>query len=348
MSLVVFDSDDRPYLDWINSNPSGYIANTERSQGSTYFMIHQADCAHISTYGTDHPFGGFTERDYIKVCSTEISVLLEWVSTERTQVDDLKICKSCNPTKINNPFQVGMEYTKQDIYRIVGVSREKQGGDWDTGYHNHEECVFIFANIGVAGRTGHDYGNRFRGDDLVWFGKTRAKLSHNLIQFMLTSNRQVYVFYRQQNLAPYTFAGLGRPIEINDTVPVSVTWAFDSSDEHHPEKLPGEISRPEKYSEGATKRVAVNVHERNPAARKICIDHYGATCQICGFDFGKRYGDLGKGFIHVHHLKLLSLVTDEYEVDPITDLLPVCPNCHAMLHYQTPPLTPEKLRKRMR
>ena len=71
-------------------------------------------------------------------------------------------------------------------------------------------------------------------------------------------------------------------------------------------------------------------------ARKKCIEHYGAKCAVsnCGFDFEKLYGDIGKGFIHVHHLTQLSDIGQGYEVDPIKDLRPVCPNCHAMLHQK--------------
>lgn len=85
-------------------------------------------------------------------------------------------------------------------------------------------------------------------------------------------------------------------------------------------------------TEGAANRVIVNVYERNPLARQQCIEHYGCRCAVCGFDFEKVFGELGRGFIHVHHLKPLSQIQEEYEVDPIADLRPVCPNCHAMIH----------------
>ncbi|HHO0788469.1 HNH endonuclease [Aeromonas allosaccharophila] len=62
-------------------------------------------------------------------------------------------------------------------------------------------------------------------------------------------------------------------------------------------------------------------------------------------DFGEKYGELGKGFIHVHHMMPLSEIGEEYVVDPIKDLIPVCPNCHAMLHRRNPPLTIDDLRK---
>jgi 5-methylcytosine-specific restriction protein A len=62
-------------------------------------------------------------------------------------------------------------------------------------------------------------------------------------------------------------------------------------------------------------------------------------------DFGKRYGRLGLGFIHVHHLVPISAIGSEYRVDPLADLVPVCPNCHAMLHRSEPPLAIERLRR---
>jgi len=84
--------------------------------------------------------------------------------------------------------------------------------------------------------------------------------------------------------------------------------------------------------EGAKKRVAVNQYERSPVARKKCIDKHGCKCSVCGFDFERKYGEIGKGFIHVHHIRELSEIGEEYEVDPVRDLRPVCPNCHAMIH----------------
>jgi 5-methylcytosine-specific restriction protein A len=107
---------------------------------------------------------------------------------------------------------------------------------------------------------------------------------------------------------------------------------------------PNEVAMPALYVEGATRSVTVNAYERNPRARKACLDHYGFDCAVCVFNFANFYGDLGEGFIHVHHLKDLATVGGEYEVDPIADLRPVCPNCHAMLHAETPAMSIAKLR----
>jgi hypothetical protein len=98
------------------------------------------------------------------------------------------------------------------------------------------------------------------------------------------------------------------------------------------------------YSEGSRFEVAASVVERNPQARDACLLHHGYRCSVCDMDFGERYGQLGKGFIHVHHLSPLAGVTAPRLVDPKLDLIPVCPNCHAMVHQTRPPLTIEELK----
>lgn len=98
------------------------------------------------------------------------------------------------------------------------------------------------------------------------------------------------------------------------------------------------------YTEGTANQIIQTRYERNPYARVACINHYGYSCSVCEFDFEKRFGELGKNFIHVHHLTQVATVGKTYQVDPIKDLRPVCPNCHAMLHRQNPPLTIEELK----
>jgi len=109
--------------------------------------------------------------------------------------------------------------------------------------------------------------------------------------------------------------------------------------------FPEDVDQPqEEMFEGAVRRVIVNAYERNPEARRQCINHYGAKCSICEFDFFKVYGDVGKDFIHVHHLKQISEIGATYKINPIEDLRPVCPNCHAVLHKRTPPYTIDEVK----
>lgn len=93
-----------------------------------------------------------------------------------------------------------------------------------------------------------------------------------------------------------------------------------------------EIEDNKDYFEGALKKVYVNRYERDKDAREECIKAHGCICSVCEMDFEKMYGELGKGFIHVHHIVPISTIGEEYKIDPDKDLVPVCPNCHAMLH----------------
>ncbi len=111
---------------------------------------------------------------------------------------------------------------------------------------------------------------------------------------------------------------------------------------------PDEVDAETEYSEGKVKKVLVNSYERNPIARKKCIEHFGLNCQVCGFNFKEIFGDLGKDFIHVHHKIDISTVGNEYSVNPLTDLIPVCPNCHSMLHKKKPAYTVDELKEVMK
>lgn len=101
------------------------------------------------------------------------------------------------------------------------------------------------------------------------------------------------------------------------------------------------------FYEGAVIKVLANRYERNAKARKQCIDKHGCRCAICGFDFAERYGKPGEGFIHVHHIVPISIIGKEYVLDTVKDLIPVCPNCHYMLHRSTPPMQPQELKELM-
>lgn len=84
--------------------------------------------------------------------------------------------------------------------------------------------------------------------------------------------------------------------------------------------------------EGVQKVLTITTYERNKEAREKCIEIHKCMCAVCGFDFEKTYGNFGKGYIHVHHLKPISEIRTEYKIDPENDLVPICPNCHSIIH----------------
>jgi 5-methylcytosine-specific restriction endonuclease McrA len=117
------------------------------------------------------------------------------------------------------------------------------------------------------------------------------------------------------------------------------TWA-SSAATIYPDEL-----QDTRYFEGLGQQITVNRYERNIKARDACLEHFGTSCFVCGLDLRTRYGDVAKDLIHVHHTTPIASINASYEVNPEKDLIPICPNCHAVAHRKTPPLTPAEIRK---
>ena len=264
----------------------------------------------------------------------------------------------------NFRFVVGQQYVKEDIYRICNVQPDKQKGNWNTGYTQWNGEWFIFCNLGTAGRVGPDHGNHFEDGLLHWHGKSESHVGQESIQSLLSRQRKVHVFCRTDGRSPFQYAGEAVPASFQRTKPVQINWSFEGGALPHeftgtpaPGRQPqtsqasGELRFPEEvagttnYVEGALSQVWVNAYERSTKAVSACKAHHGTTCFICSFDFGKVYGEIGRGYIHVHHLVQLADIGKNYRVDPVKDLRPVCPNCHSMLHQRRPPLSIDELKK---
>lgn len=113
-------------------------------------------------------------------------------------------------------------------------------------------------------------------------------------------------------------------------------------------QYPDEVPAAAHYPEGATRRVVVNEYERSSRARAACIARYGLRCAACEMEFETVYGADAAGLIHVHHLREIAEIGVAYQVDPIQDLRPVCPNCHAVIHRGTPIHTIDAVREMLR
>lgn len=112
-----------------------------------------------------------------------------------------------------------------------------------------------------------------------------------------------------------------------------------------------DVDLPAEAHEG---RVILTHHlrrERDPRLRARKIEavlrsHGALTCEVCEFDFGATYGDVGDGYIEVHHVVPLHATGET--VTRLTDLALMCSNCLRMIHRRMPWLTPEELRARVR
>lgn len=104
------------------------------------------------------------------------------------------------------------------------------------------------------------------------------------------------------------------------------------SDNFQTDIFPEMIEQESTEFEGIKKQVLVNKYERSSIARQKCIHYHGLNCKVCDLNFEKKYGDIGKLFIHIHHIVPIHMIGKTYKVDYKKDLIPVCPNCHSMLH----------------
>jgi 5-methylcytosine-specific restriction protein A len=150
----------------------------------------------------------------------------------------------------------------------------------------------------------------------------------------------------KNGIGPAKIARFDRILE--DKILVRIDGDYFASSRDGITNISEEVSEPEKYFEGATSKISINAFERNAKARMKCIELFGYKCQVCNFDFQEVYGDLGKDYIHVHHIVPLSEIKENYEVNPITDLIPVCPNCHAIIHRTRQALPIKVLREIIR
>lgn len=159
----------------------------------------------------------------------------------------------------------------------------------------------------------------------------------------LDTNYKFYILKQEINLSKYP----KRPGQNNHCYftlheifsgKVFVENAVETSDiiYHANNNNTGELVEGMGYIEGAVQKVLVNRYERSPKARQDCLNYYGYSCSVCGFESEYKYGEFAKEIIHVHHIKPLSEIDNEYKLKPILDLRPVCPNCHAVIHSRTP------------
>ena len=105
------------------------------------------------------------------------------------------------------------------------------------------------------------------------------------------------------------------------------------------------LSRETLFIEGKSNLSWVVKYERDKRLREAAIRIHNTICEGCGFDFESKYGLLGAGFIEVHHTKPVSLLQGQTIIDPETDLVVLCSNCHSMVHRRRPiPLTIDELK----
>ncbi len=96
--------------------------------------------------------------------------------------------------------------------------------------------------------------------------------------------------------------------------------------------------------EGRAYRIEATKYERSRFNRSLAIKIHGTKCFGCEFNFEAFYGPIGAGIIEIHHLLPVHLMTERRVVDPRSELIPLCSNCHTLVHSEDPPFDLEHLR----
>lgn len=252
----------------------------------------------------------------------------------------LREATGVEPTFGSSPFIVGAEYTRIDVRRVVGLlPPEDFQGAWSTGHVREAGEWFIFANVGLPGRTGHDYANEWRGDGLLaWEARGGSQLHQPSIVSMIDGSCRVHVFTRANDRAPFIYAGVGEPVETTDSSPVRVLWKFDdASPSFDPQELERRVRRlrargvlrePPGCSLPQRRRVAERVeYERDPLVKAYVLQLAAGHCELCE-EAAPFITDADEPFLELHHVRRLA----DGGPDTPTNAVAVCPNCHRHLH----------------
>jgi 5-methylcytosine-specific restriction protein A len=87
--------------------------------------------------------------------------------------------------------------------------------------------------------------------------------------------------------------------------------------------------------------------ERNPRNRLICFSVHPKKCLVCDIDPSVNYGQEVGALLEVHHVEPLSQLEAPKVYNPLTDLIPLCPNCHRAAHKRVPAFTPNELKNKL-
>lgn len=241
---------------------------------------------------------------------------------------------------IINSFKEGNTYTRKNIMHILGYKGETplQRGIVAPANKN---TILLFSTMDEKA---NHYTDKFTDTGIEYNGEDKHGNDKRIIKNLMCSGEdRIIFFYRQNSNDPFIYYG---EVELVDYTLFSEKPSIfifekidhDANNADFEDKIYDQFLRDNEYDvdegthEGKKKIVKHITYERSRKNREIAIRIHGHTCSICGMDFNKVYGkELADSYIEVHHTIPLYL-TGEMKINPEKDLLPVCPNCHRMLH----------------
>lgn len=257
-------------------------------------------------------------------------------------------------------LEVGGLYSKKEIAELGSLT--PPGSPYDFGgFTVTKNTVLIFINLDRKDPLPHQsriFMNQIDGDMAYTDSQPRQSQASPTIRRVTDPDEDVRLFARLAPkigniVQPFCYCGRVQCIEAYGQEPVRLHWKMLdygslSLTEGFQALIQGraikKMGAPQGsgwpshqggvHHEGARKWVLGNRYERDAVARQLCIQEHGCFCYICGFDFALEYGALGEGFIEVHHKAPIAerAKAGRYQLDPHKDLVPLCPNCHRMVH----------------
>lgn len=200
----------------------------------------------------------------------------------------------------------------------------------------HESIWLFVTENKTPDRT--QYSDFLRDDVLEWDGQKSGRTDYQIINHE-RDGVELILFYRIEKYefadAGFRYCGAFKYVTHKGSNPAHFILQKEVDSEDLENIVLSDIdalNSEEGFSEGEKKERFVNVYERNPKLRIAVITYHGTTCMGCGFDFEIVYGNHGKGFIEVHHLQPVSSLCEAVLVNPKTDMVVLCSNCHRMIH----------------
>ena len=249
----------------------------------------------------------------------------------------------------------------EDVWSIKDYEKERKltelgksfKGRWSVGRHKNipnksELFFFVQGNKHLRGLVAQGITTSEPYSDRHWSDPKRTSMYVDIkLTSMLDLNDTIPVTLLEERLpfVPWrVIRQSGLNIKEDYQEALRELWNNFSGEEEIAE--PGEL-KPREYIEGGFRNIKVNRYERDPQARRDCLAHFGKICRTCGIDLELIYGkELGATAIHVHHIKpMASRRKTPYKINPIKDLIPLCPNCHNIIHKADPVLSPDQLKR---
>ena len=248
--------------------------------------------------------------------------------------------------KTSESLIVGEIYTRKHLREMFGI----KDATINTGTFRpkgHDSVWMFVTENKTPDRT--QYNDLLDNDTLYWDGQTMGRTDPWIIGHK-EQGLELLLFYRKSKSehpgAGFRYEGPFQYVKHEGKHPTRFTLRRASPFEAVVASDLDSLEAEEEHFEGQKKQRHVNYYERNKKLRAAAVQHHGVSCKVCGFNFGKVYGERGKDYIEVHHLIPVSTLGGEMKVDPKRDMTVLCSNCHRMIHRRKDEvLTLEELKR---